>query len=779
MSVEAALALTDAIIVTQTGKHLSDLQSTIVRLVWQGKKYLDIAQAYGCTEGHAKDVASLLWKLLSETLGERVTKSNLRSVLSRQLQTQPVEISPTSLTKSANFVGRNSAIAHLSTLIQQGHKVIVIQGEGGIGKTTLAQQYLPAQGFELVLELLMAKESQNITSVESVVEEWLKKDFNEEPGREFGITLGRLKRHLETRPIGILIDNLEPALDSQGMVIASQRRYVELLRVLADTKVQSVTLITSRDRICEPALHLHHYRLPGLDLAAWEQYFRLHSLYPDASTLQKTHKTYGGNAKAMGIICGVIQADFAGDVKAYWQEIEGDPLIEIDLKNLVASQFNRLQALDFQAYQLLCRLGCYRYQDIPIIPRSGLLSLLWDVETPRRKQVIESLRNRSLVEYSQGQYWLHPVIRAEAIARLRESDEWKQVNCKAAEFWIESIKTISTLQDAITAWEAYYHYLEIQDFEQASQVILKSRDNQWGQFLPLGSTLYRMGLLQPVLTAIPQIIDRVKSPYRRSELYNILGDLYWITGHIHRAIACQEETIVTATQGLREIGTPPENKRQIYYLKMLEIDSLLSIGLYKIDLWELKEAGFFLNRVIKLAENSPHFRWAQKASVCLALVKSYLGEREEALLLANSVYINRQLFENAGRFAYFMQILGQTYVNLGEIDNASELLRGAIAFSQESHYPQVKAKALMALAEIDRTQKEITLACNKQLEAINILEQIGAKCDLAEAYYQLGLTQQKMGEASQTNFKKAMQLFTEMKAIKQVNKVYKAAALIC
>jgi len=67
--------------------------------------------------------------------------------------------------------------------------VIVIQGEGGVGKTTLAQQYLQTQGFELVLELLMAKETQNITAVEHVVEEWLKQDFQEEPGVEFGVTL--------------------------------------------------------------------------------------------------------------------------------------------------------------------------------------------------------------------------------------------------------------------------------------------------------------------------------------------------------------------------------------------------------------------------------------------------------------------------------------------------------------------------------------------------------------------------------------------------------------
>ena len=54
----------------------------------------------------------------------------------------------------------------------------------------------------------------------------------------------------------------------------------------------------------------------------------------DIPTLNPMHKAYGGNAKAMGILCGAIQADFDGDMVGYWRENSGDPLVKTDLKKL-------------------------------------------------------------------------------------------------------------------------------------------------------------------------------------------------------------------------------------------------------------------------------------------------------------------------------------------------------------------------------------------------------------------------------------------------------------
>ncbi len=69
--------------------------------------------------------------------------------------------------------------------------------------------------------------------------------------------------------------------------------------------------------------------------------------------------------------------------------------------------------------------------------------------------------------------------------------------------------------------EAYYHYVEISEFEQAAAVIARERANQWQHDEHLGSSFFRLGLLHQMTTAIAQIINKIEPGYLLSEMVRI------------------------------------------------------------------------------------------------------------------------------------------------------------------------------------------------------------------------------------------------------------------
>lgn len=349
-----------------------------------------------------------------------------------------------------NFVGREDAIAHLDSLVNEGAKVILIQGEGGIGKTTLAKEWFERQGLKNLLELDIGTTRQTIYPAEDWVKQTLRSYFWEKnPEQNFRTMLEQLKHKLQTQRIGVLIDNLEVALFN-GEFIKPNENYIELLRVLAHSTVQSVTLVTSRELLHEARVMSlqtvkNSPKLEDLDLEAWGKYFNTHKITLDINALSEMHQAYGGNALAMSLLNSDIRKESQGNLEAYWQQNRNDLLKHRSIKNLIQRQFNKLKNDNFQAHELLCRFGAYPNRNFPV-PKFWLFCLLWDgdVQEKHRQRVIDDLCDRSLVKVrnvSENEYYLHPVIRAEAIESLNLTEEANAQNLLLIKTEIEAILT--------------------------------------------------------------------------------------------------------------------------------------------------------------------------------------------------------------------------------------------------------------------------------------------------------------------------------------------------
>ncbi|MEM9543543.1 MAG: tetratricopeptide repeat protein, partial [Cyanobacteria bacterium P01_E01_bin.42] len=158
---------------------------------------------------------------------------------------------------------------------------------------------------------------------------------------------------------------------------------------------------------------------------------------------------------------------------------------------------------------------------------------------------------------------------------------------------------------------------------------------------------------------------------------------------------------------------------------------------------------------------------------CLSFLNSCIGHKKIAIILSQAVidkidFINYDVWSRGYSFLF----LALTYKNLGNLKQSKDLFFRAVDYAEKSEYIQVKAKALTGLAELYRIQSDFEKAINYHQESIRILSLIGAKCDLAEAYYQLALTYQAMNNPeSQTHFNKALKLWTEIDAPKQCDRI--------
>lgn len=181
MNLEEVLKLADEIIFTKTGQHLDDLQEAVLRGTLQRDTYKQIAKGFDCSESNIRQIGCELWQILSEELGEDVSKSNFRSAMDRLqvsiysnvAQEESVQVNsinfcgesrhPPDLPNSHHeetsnskqhqelsempelgaFYDRTPELDTLRTwILQQRCRLIALTGISGIGKTTLASQLI-------------------------------------------------------------------------------------------------------------------------------------------------------------------------------------------------------------------------------------------------------------------------------------------------------------------------------------------------------------------------------------------------------------------------------------------------------------------------------------------------------------------------------------------------------------------------------------------------------------------------------------------------------------
>jgi hypothetical protein len=413
MDVQEVLRFADEMVFAKTGEHLDDLQKAILLGVWEGQKYSQIAETSYCSEGHIRNIASKLWKRLSNVLGEEVTQSNLRSALERRqlfivssnfgndflhignvnvcTDTQSPEIpkerspsTPTSdtsqpqtrldLTDAPHISSlcdspdgdsshaRTSELATLEkSIVQDKCNLAAILGLSGIGKTALSLHLIHKiqHNFEYVIWRSLRHSPPLETTLKNLLEFLLNKPEIELP-TSIPDRLSLLMEYLRKNRCLIILDDVQTILSS-GQLAGNYRpeceNYSILFRQIGETTHNSCLILNSWEPPREiTALKgenspVRSLQLKGIGAAAGEIFRQKSLLNPE--TWENLINAYQGNPLWLKIVATTIQEIFRGRVAEF---LKYDMLfLGEELAATLHPQINRLSELEKQLISRLSR----------------------------------------------------------------------------------------------------------------------------------------------------------------------------------------------------------------------------------------------------------------------------------------------------------------------------------------------------------------------------------------------------------------------------------------
>ncbi|BAZ03974.1 tetratricopeptide repeat protein [Calothrix sp. NIES-3974] len=675
----------------------------------------------------------------------------------------PELIPPIPSYSQPKWVGRSWEINTLQRWKNESYQIIMLVGEGGVGKTTLAERFISVCDFHQRLDIKIALEIANLERAEKVVQTWLQRDFHEDVPRDFYLSLKLLSEKLIQSKILIFIDNLETLLVN-GVFLPDYRDYLELFRVLSDPRNRGLTLITSREYLKEAQIKdIQTLGLSGLSLGNWQEYFGQNLSSEDIIYLEKFHKTYNGNAYAMKLLYSEIHHQYNGEINTFYQQNRYDIQNLEPFSSLIDNQLDRLNQHSPAAYRLICRLAACRYQQIEWLPDSCVKSLLWDIEHEQRGKIARRLFDCSLVQFHRGEYRMHPGICAAGLTRLQQSDDWEQTHRTIGEFWYQSHPQIQSSRQGLEVLEAYHHYVKIQDYDAAWDVLRRPAISD----LPEELFLYFLswGFIREVKQLAEELIGKI-SPIKEASLLRCLGDChaYLLENGIDTALEYHRQAQISA-QKSGDIWTEFNSYSDMGLCYYIAGEYEQGLNTYKS---KLKIAQSPVSGIIQARENSC---WCE-----IALLNSCLGNifATKHAITSLGDYTDHPLdFVPPWQVCWDLNMLALAQRNTGNYTDALANLEQVMVLAEQFNFNCDRARCWSTKGDVYRLMQDFPQSLKYQQLAIAFFGKIGNSYELGESQYYLGQLYLAMGNLEQARecWQKSLQLFQKMQLSRQVAKV--------
>jgi hypothetical protein len=444
MKFKEMLKIADGIIFTKTGQHLTDLQAAVLEGTLQHETYKQIAKDFDCSESNVRQAGAELWKILSEELGEKISKSNIRSTMERLQNSNvltfaqdvvvsgsfnicretrhppdtPNSHSPNPETSHQDlsempelgaFYNRTWELETLTTWILQHHtRFITLTGISGIGKTTLAVKLVQQikDEFESVIWCNL-DESCTLDELQHRLIQFFSQSENPDSPTTNQKPLSLIKYLQKHRCLVILDDVHHLFSDGElaGKYKPEYEQYRSFFKQIEKLSHQSCFVLIGWEQprevsqVSSQNTPFRNLQLAGLDREVVRELLRESGL-AEIETWKAWIHSYQGNPLWINSVVTFIQ-----ELGIAVHELFPDEtlLLPEDLKDSLQEQLSRLSQIEKQVLSVLAKesepINLAKLLEFGILPSVDMLNAL------------QSLSRRGLIEKAASLYSLSSVLR--------------------------------------------------------------------------------------------------------------------------------------------------------------------------------------------------------------------------------------------------------------------------------------------------------------------------------------------------------------------------------